>query len=68
MSEGVFSAEAVRDLARRLAVEMPICFAVDAIVNRGVDIDTEIAELLDRPIKEEMADLPVGLDRSSRVG
>jgi glycerol-3-phosphate dehydrogenase (NAD(P)+) len=54
VSEGVFSAEAVRGLAERHGVEMPICFAVDAVLNHGADIDATIDSLLDRPAGEEM--------------
>jgi len=68
VSEGVYSAEAVRALANRLDVVMPICFAVDRILNSGVDIDAAIAELLDRPVGEETADLPKDIDRASRFG
>jgi glycerol-3-phosphate dehydrogenase (NAD(P)+) len=32
---------------------MPICEAVDAVVNRGADLDTTIAGLLGRPLKAE---------------
>jgi len=66
--EGVYSAEAVRELSNRLKIEMPICFAVDDILNRGVDIDAAISELLDRPVGEEMADLGAGLDRPQHFG
>ena len=54
VSEGVFSAEAVRGLAERHGVEMPICLAVDAVLNHGGDIDATIESLLDRPAGEEM--------------
>ena len=54
VAEGVFSAASVATLARRLGVDMPICFAVDAVLNAGADIDTTIADLLARPPTEEM--------------
>lgn len=53
VTEGVSTAASVSALARRLDVEMPICFAVDAVVNHGADIDTTIAGLLARPLREE---------------
>jgi glycerol-3-phosphate dehydrogenase (NAD(P)+) len=53
VAEGVFSAGAVVALADRLGVEMPISAAVDAIVNRGADIDDAIAGLLERPFTQE---------------
>ncbi len=54
VAEGVFSAAAVADLAKQLGVDMPICFAVDAALNRGADIDAAIAGLLSRPVKAEL--------------
>ena len=41
------------ELARRLAVEVPICSAVDAVLNRAADIDAAIAGLLARPLRAE---------------
>jgi glycerol-3-phosphate dehydrogenase (NAD(P)+) len=49
VAEGVHSAEAVCQLASRLDVDMPICRAVDDVLNRGADIDATIAALLARP-------------------
>ncbi|HMA16209.1 MAG TPA: NAD(P)H-dependent glycerol-3-phosphate dehydrogenase [Kiloniellaceae bacterium] len=51
--EGRFSAAATLAMAERLRVEMPICAAVDAVVNRGAALDPTIAGLLDRPFKAE---------------
>ncbi len=53
VTEGVVSSQAVSALARRLGVEMPICFAVEAVLHAGADIDTTIAGLLARPLKAE---------------
>jgi glycerol-3-phosphate dehydrogenase (NAD(P)+) len=53
VTEGVSSAPAVLALARRLAVEMPICSAVDAVLHHGADIDAVIAALLARPLRQE---------------
>lgn len=53
VAEGVDSAEAVCSLARRLDIDMPICRAVDAVLNHGADIDATIAALLARPPKAE---------------
>ena len=66
--EGIYSAEAVRELSNRLDIEMPICFAVDDILNRGVDIGTAISGLLDRPVGEETAEIAAGLERTRRSG
>ena len=50
VAEGVFSASSVVALAGRLGIEMPICAAVDAVLNRGADLDSAIAGLLARPV------------------
>ena len=55
VAEGVFTAEAVSALAARLGVEMPICEAVDVVLNHGADLDSTIAGLLARPFREEHA-------------
>jgi glycerol-3-phosphate dehydrogenase (NAD(P)+) len=51
--EGRYSAAATLAMARGLEVEIPICEAVDAVVNRGADLERTIAGLLDRPLKAE---------------
>ncbi|MEX2618542.1 MAG: NAD(P)H-dependent glycerol-3-phosphate dehydrogenase [Alphaproteobacteria bacterium] len=53
VTEGVFSAGAVVALAARLGVEMPICQAVDQVVNHGAEIDRTIQALLSRPFTRE---------------
>lgn len=53
IAEGVDSAAAVAGLASRLAVEMPIVAAVDAILHRGADITETIEGLLARPFRSE---------------
>jgi len=53
IAEGVASAAAVAARADRAGVEMPIVAAVDAVLNRGSDIDREIRALLARPFREE---------------
>jgi len=53
VAEGVHSAAAVVALAGRLGVDMPICQAVDAILNRGAVIDETIDGLLARPFRGE---------------
>lgn len=54
VTEGVFSASAVVDLAGRLKVDMPICTAVDAVLNHGADLGQTIQALLNRPFRPEM--------------
>lgn len=53
VAEGVASAPAVRQLARKLGAEVPICEATAAILAGEIDVDTAIAGLLARPLKEE---------------
>jgi glycerol-3-phosphate dehydrogenase (NAD(P)+) len=56
IAEGVDSAAALVALAGRLGVEMPIAGAVDAVLNRGADIDATIVGLLQRPFRTESGD------------
>ena len=49
VAEGVASAQATVLLARQHGIEVPIAAAVDGVLNRGADIDSEIANLLARP-------------------
>jgi glycerol-3-phosphate dehydrogenase (NAD(P)+) len=53
VAEGVASAPAVRDLARRMDVEMPICEAVAALLEGATTVDEAILGLLSRPLKPE---------------
>jgi len=53
VAEGVHTAASVVALADRLGIEMPISTAVDAVLNRGADLDTTIAGLLARPFRAE---------------
>lgn len=53
VTEGVWSAGAVVDMAMRLGIEMPISAAVDAVLNGGQSLDDAIADLLSRPFKVE---------------
>jgi len=53
VAEGVSSAPAVRDLAARLGVEMPICQTVAALLAGEVEVDAAILGLLARPLKSE---------------
>ncbi len=53
--EGATTAGAAVQLARRTQADMPICAAVDAILNGGADIDSAITELLSRPFTREEA-------------
>lgn len=54
VTEGVFTAAAVVDLAARLGVDMPICAAIDAILNHGASVEAVIERLLARPFRGEL--------------
>jgi glycerol-3-phosphate dehydrogenase (NAD(P)+) len=51
--EGIATAASVTALAGKLAIEMPIAAAVDAVLHRGMTIDTMIEQLLARPRRAE---------------
>jgi len=53
VAEGVHTAASVVALADQLGIEMPISAAVDAVLNRGADLDATIAGLLARPFRAE---------------
>ena len=53
VSEGVHTAQAVVDLARQHAVEMPICEAVYSVLGERMSIDDAIESLLSRPARPE---------------
>jgi glycerol-3-phosphate dehydrogenase (NAD(P)+) len=51
--EGVATAAALSELARRLGVEMPITQAVDGVLHKELAIDAMIEGLLARPYRAE---------------
>jgi glycerol-3-phosphate dehydrogenase (NAD(P)+) len=53
VSEGAMSAEAVRLLAEKHGLDMPICLAVDNILAGRESVDTAIENLLARPFTAE---------------
>lgn len=53
VTEGVFTAAAVTEMARREQVDMPVCLAVDGVLNHAVDLDAIISGLLARPLNVE---------------
>lgn len=53
VTEGVWTASAITDMAAQKGVDMPICAAVNDIVTHGKDIDHVIGDLLARPLTEE---------------
>lgn len=54
VAEGVHTAAAAVVMARRAGVEMPICAAIDAVLNQGSGLDETISGLLARPLKAEV--------------
>jgi glycerol-3-phosphate dehydrogenase (NAD(P)+) len=53
VTEGVATAPALAELARRHAVEMPICEAMDAVLAGRISLDAAIDALLARPFRAE---------------
>ncbi|OYQ34942.1 glycerol-3-phosphate acyltransferase [Niveispirillum lacus] len=53
VAEGVYTARAVTRLAVAKGVDMPLCQAVDALLNQGADLDAIIDALMARPFKTE---------------
>ncbi len=53
VAEGVASAPAVRALAQRLGVDMPICQTTAALLAGEVGVDDAISNLLSRPLRRE---------------
>ena len=53
VAEGYFNARSVTELARRNQVDMPICLAVEAVLDVGADLDSIIHGLLSRPLTTE---------------
>jgi glycerol-3-phosphate dehydrogenase (NAD(P)+) len=45
VTEGVFSSGAVATLARKLGVTLPVCAAVDDLLNHGASVDATVARL-----------------------
>ena len=59
VAEGVATAQAVSALAGALAIEMPICDAVNRILHHGSDVDAVIHELTTRPFRVETTGEPL---------
>ena len=53
VTEGVHTAAALCRLAHQHKIEMPICEAVDKLLNTGASVPTIVEELLARPIRDE---------------
>jgi glycerol-3-phosphate dehydrogenase (NAD(P)+) len=46
VTEGAFSTEAVAALGRRLQLDMPITYALDGVLNHGVELDIALLEFM----------------------
>jgi glycerol-3-phosphate dehydrogenase (NAD(P)+) len=53
LAEGAFTAAVLAEMARRRAVDMPISFAVAALLDGKMTVDAAIEWLLSRPLKAE---------------
>lgn len=53
VTEGVATAPALKEIAQRLNVDMPICTAMADILSGELDVDTAIIQLLSRQHKSE---------------
>ena len=53
VAEGSLTAGAIVDHIEPLDIEMPICSAVDAILNQYANLDQTIQTLLQRPYRAE---------------
>lgn len=53
LAEGVYTAKAMEEFGVKYGVELPICTAVNDIVNRGHNLNEVIAALFGRSIKSE---------------
>ena len=51
--EGIATAKAVSNLAKKLQIDMPISQVVAALVTRQMTVPQAMTELLTRPLKEE---------------
>jgi len=53
VSEGVYTASAVIEMAEELKLDLPICAAVESVVSGAATVDRAIEELLSRPLRAE---------------
>jgi len=53
VTEGVHTAAAICELARKHKIDMPICAAVNKILNEGASVTEVVEELLARPFRDE---------------
>ena len=68
VAEGVETAAALAMLARRLGLDMPIAFAVEAVLHGGATIEAAIETLLGRPFRAELNGGSGGAERNGGSG
>lgn len=54
VSEGVFTAAALAEMAAELKLDLPICQSVHAIVSGAMGVDEVIEDMLSRPLQHEV--------------
>ncbi len=53
VTEGFYTSKALMTLAKKNAVDMPICESVYECLNEGLDFKNAIEKMLDRPVRKE---------------
>jgi glycerol-3-phosphate dehydrogenase (NAD(P)+) len=53
VAEGAYTAAAAMAIAQEKKIDLPICEAIDAVINQGVGLDKAIESLLNRPFRTE---------------
>ena len=53
VAEGAYTAAATMAIAQKKEIDLPICEAIDAVINKGVGLDEAIEALLNRPLRAE---------------
>jgi glycerol-3-phosphate dehydrogenase (NAD(P)+) len=53
VAEGAYTAAAAMAIAQEKKIDLPICEAIDAVINQGVGLDKAIEALLNRPFRTE---------------
>ncbi len=52
--EGIATAKAVAALAEKYQIEMPICAAVSAVLQKQLSVEEALKQLMSRPLKREV--------------
>ena len=53
VAEGAYTVAATMAIAQKKEIDLPICEAIDAVINQGVGLDEAIEALLNRPLRAE---------------